>query len=1129
MGLFRRTKSTRKNRNPARRRLTLEPLETRSLLALDLAAIGGAAFVDLTGNGLTPDDTLVGSAAVQLYRDNGDGVFNALTDTLLGSTTTDGTGAYRFADPDAGGALPAGTLTAGNYFVRQLPQAGFTPPAAALVTLTQAMVDGQTVRTIDAFDTTSQTVTADVVNTTAASSVAATEVIGGERDVRVHFISGNGDVSVQIDRYDSNRFAFVSGLNVVGNAVLQYDGADGDANALNATGLGGASLSAGDAHAGLHIASRGDASGATLVIRVYSSAVNYSTATVSVPHQVDAESIFVPFSAFSVAGGTGASFASVGAIELVINGVAEVDGTVSVLGSLRPNQTTVNLQNLAPSIEIVKSVNGQDANTAPGPYVSTGSTVTFTYVVRAIGGVSLQNVVVTDDNGTSGSAADDFNPTRTGGDTNGNNILETTETWTYQATRTATAGAYANIGRVAAEDLSGTPVADSDPSNYFGVSAAIVLVKSANGQDANTATGPVVAVGSTATFTYVVTNPGNVPLNNIVVTDDNGTSGNAADDFSPAYQGGDTNSNGRLETTETWTYQATRTVTAGQYGNIGTVVGNPVDASGVDLAGMANVTDTDPSHLFGATAGIHLVKSTNGQDANSAPGVSLAVGSTATFTYVVTNTGNVPLDNVEVTDDNGTSGNVADDFSPAFQGGDTNLNGRLETTETWTYQATRTVTAGQYTNTAVVTANPVDTSGTDIAGLADVSDSDPSNHLGVTAAIHLVKSTNGDDANTATGPTLAVGGTATFTYVVTNTGATALASVVLRDDNGTAGSTGDDFTPTYVGGDANSNGRLETTETWTYRATRTVTAGQYTNTAVVTANPVDTTGADIAGLADVSDDDPSNHIGVVTGIKLVKSVNGHDANTATGPYIAVAGTATFTYVVTNTGQLALASVVLRDDSGTASNTSDDFSPTYVSGDANSNGRLDTTETWTYQASRSVVTGQYTNIGRVVAQPVAANGTAPAGVGLVSYDDVSNYFGYTVGLTLRKLTNGIDTGTGPGPSLTVGSTATFTYQATNTGNAPLTSVVIVDDNGTAGNSADDFHPTRTGGDTDGDNQLDPGETWTYTGTRTVTLGAYSNTVVVSANDPNASPVTAQATSAHQGIRRLSKRLFTARGN
>ena len=145
-------------------------------------------------------------------------------------------------------------------------------------------------------------------------------------------------------------------------------------------------------------------------------------------------------------------------------------------------------------------------------------------------------------------------------------------------------------------------------------------------------------------------------------------------------------------------------MTAGQYTNIGTATGTPVDSSGVAIVGIPDATDTDPSNHFGATAGINVVKSTNGHDANTTTGPLLAVGSTATFTYVVTNTGNVPLATVVVRDDNGTTGSTSDDFNATFQSGDTNSNGRLDTTETWTYQATRTVTAGQHTNIGTATA-----------------------------------------------------------------------------------------------------------------------------------------------------------------------------------------------------------------------------------------------------------------------------------------------------------------------------------------------------------------------------------------------------------------------------------------
>ena len=50
---------------------------------------------------------------------------------------------------------------------------------------------------------------------------------------------------------------------------------------------------------------------------------------------------------------------------------------------------------------------------------------------------------------------------------------------------------------------------------------------------------------------------------------------------------------------------------------------------------------------------INIVTMTNGQDADTPPGPSVPVGSTVTWTYVVTNTGNVALTNVQITDDRG--------------------------------------------------------------------------------------------------------------------------------------------------------------------------------------------------------------------------------------------------------------------------------------------------------------------------------------------------------------------------------------------------------------------------------------------------------------------------------------------
>ena len=145
--------------------------------------------------------------------------------------------------------------------------------------------------------------------------------------------------------------------------------------------------------------------------------------------------------------------------------------------------------------------------------------------------------------------------------------------------------------------------------------------------------------GAPVTFTYVVTNPGTVPLSGVTVTDDNGTPGNAADDFLATFVGGDTNSNGLLDPGEVWTYTASGTVGTTDYCNVGT-------ASGTN-GSTVSATDAACYRVPPVVVEIAIVKLVNGEDANTpASGPVLTPGAPVTFTYVVTNPGTVPLSNV---------------------------------------------------------------------------------------------------------------------------------------------------------------------------------------------------------------------------------------------------------------------------------------------------------------------------------------------------------------------------------------------------------------------------------------------------------------------------------------------------
>src|SRR5262249_30849134 len=161
-------------------------------------------------------------------------------------------------------------------------------------------------------------------------------------------------------------------------------------------------------------------------------------------------------------------------------------------------------------------------------------------------------------------------------------------------------------------------------------------------------------------FTYVVTNPGNVPLSGVTVRDDNGTPGNLADDFNATFTGGDLNANGRLDTDETWTFAAVRVVTAGQHTNVAVRTANPPPRpEPPPPAARPPVADPDIENHFGGAPAIRVNMLTNGANHHGAPRAFPPGGSTEPFTYVVTNPGNVPLSAVTLSDDNGTPGNPA--------------------------------------------------------------------------------------------------------------------------------------------------------------------------------------------------------------------------------------------------------------------------------------------------------------------------------------------------------------------------------------------------------------------------------------------------------------------------------------
>jgi len=115
---------------------------------------------------------------------------------------------------------------------------------------------------------------------------------------------------------------------------------------------------------------------------------------------------------------------------------------------------------------------------------------------------------------------------------------------------------------------------------------------------------------------------------------------------------------------------------------------------------VASAGGFTPSCFPGNPCGLNIEKLVNGQDADTAPGITVPVGSVVTFTYLVTTT--VTANNPLVLDDNGTPGFTADDFFATLVSGDTSDFFNLDPNETWTFTAQGPALLGLHTNIGTV-------------------------------------------------------------------------------------------------------------------------------------------------------------------------------------------------------------------------------------------------------------------------------------------------------------------------------------------------------------------------------------------------------------------------------------------
>ncbi|MGB9356948.1 MAG: SdrD B-like domain-containing protein, partial [Acidimicrobiia bacterium] len=304
-------------------------------------------------------------------------------------------------------------------------------------------------------------------------------------------------------------------------------------------------------------------------------------------------------------------------------GSPESLGVSLTIGFLDHVQCVFNNSAPDPDIELVKVGTLVDG----GDGVDVGDTITYAFTVTNTGNVTLTNVTVADTVGgvtITGTAIPSLAP---------NASNSTAYTGTYTLTQAdIDAGTFTNTAEACGLDSAEAEVCDEDEYEQpLTQTTGLVIEKLTNGEDADTATGPLVRAGDLVTWSYEVSNTGNVSLFEVTVSD-------SVSGVNPGYFSGD-DGNGVLDPGEMWIYEATGFATAGQYVNVGTVEAlDPTDES---------LTAADPSHYFGVEASIDLVKTGAfglGDDGTANPGDVIS------YEFEVTNTGNVDLTSIDVED-----------------------------------------------------------------------------------------------------------------------------------------------------------------------------------------------------------------------------------------------------------------------------------------------------------------------------------------------------------------------------------------------------------------------------------------------------------------------------------------------
>jgi len=633
-------------------------------------------------------------------------------------------------------------------------------------------------------------------------------------------------------------------------------------------------------------------------------------------------------------------------------------------GIIYNNPVCVTSTSLGSSVALVKtaSVGGTGA---------LGDVITYTFTVTNTGSTALTNVVVTDPMVgliITGSPIASLAAGASSSVITGTYTITQTDIDAGSVTNSATA-----TSDEGATDISGTANDNDTPTiTTITQTPAVALVKTAN-------VGGTGTLGDVITYTFTITNTGNITLTNIVVTDPMvGLIITGSPIASMAA--------GASSSVITGTYTITQAdIDAGSVTNSATATS---DEGATDISGTANDNDTSTITTITQTPAVALVKT-------ASVGGTGSLGDVITYIFAVTNTGNATLTNVVVTDP--MVGLIITGSPIASLAA-----GASSSVITGTYTITQTdIDAGSVTNSATATS---DEGATDISGTANDNDTPTITTITQTPAVALVKTAS-------VGGTGTLGDVITYTFTITNTGNATLTNVVVTDPMVGLIITGSPIASLAAGASSS-------VITGTYTITQAdIDAGSVTNSATATS---DEGATDISGTANDNDTPTTTTITQTPAVALVKTASVGGAGSL-GDVI------TYIFAVTNTGNATLTNVVVTDPMVGLTITGSPIASMAA-------GASSSVITGTYTITQADIdAGSVTN---------SATATSDEGATDISGTANDNDTPTITTITQTPAVALVKTASVGGMG-TLGDVITYIFAVTNTGNATLTNVVVTD--------------------------------------------------------------------------------------